>query len=218
MARPTTVSRGFPGALVTVTVSPIPTTNPSLASLVSITIWPVRCGQWPAWSVRSSTGPPGVVRPARVSGGRTATGAPGEESAAVTFASANGPAAAVTCGRRAVAASCAGVAREVSIVATTCAPRCAEKAWSNVAWESTTSVRPRTEDAVETTSTRAMTIVWTPRRRPIPPRTAPATAPGLIAAPRPCGRSGGDQSLGRSGPRAGGPPGGCSAPPVRGCG
>ena len=75
----------------------------------------------------SSTGPPGVVRPTRVSGGKF-TSEPGEESVAVTFVSGNGPAAAVTCERRAVAASCAGVAREPSTVATTCAPCCAEKA------------------------------------------------------------------------------------------
>ena len=36
VARPTTVRRGLPGALVTVTVSPIPAPNPSV--LVSITI------------------------------------------------------------------------------------------------------------------------------------------------------------------------------------
>ena len=42
VARPTTVSRGFPGALVTVTVSPIPTPNPSV--LFSITICPVCSG------------------------------------------------------------------------------------------------------------------------------------------------------------------------------
>ena len=97
VARPTTVNCGFPGALVTVTVSPIPTPKPSV--LASTTIWPVRCGQWPASSVMSSTGPPGVARPASVSGGRSATGAPGEESLAVTSASANGPAAATTCGQ-----------------------------------------------------------------------------------------------------------------------
>jgi signal transduction histidine kinase len=45
------------------------------------------------------------VRPASVSGGRATTGAPGETPVALTFASVNGPAAAVTCGRRAVSAS-----------------------------------------------------------------------------------------------------------------
>jgi len=88
----------------------------------------VRCGQWPFSSVTSSTGPPDVARPANVSGGRLCTGRPGDESVALTFASANGPDAALTCGRRAVAANAAGVAREASTVATTCAPCCAEKA------------------------------------------------------------------------------------------
>ena len=50
---------------------------------------------------------------------------------AVMVASGNGPAAAVTPGSRAVAASWAAVARAGSTVAVTCAPCCAAKAWSN---------------------------------------------------------------------------------------
>ena len=63
--------------------------------LACITTWPMRCGQWPAWRVTSSTGPPGVARPANVSGGRTPTCPSGVEPLAVTFASSKGPAAAV---------------------------------------------------------------------------------------------------------------------------
>src|ERR1700756_700501 len=109
------VSFGDPGTPVTVTwapsCSPGPRTSPS-------TTWSGCVGQWPDSSVRSSTGPPGEGRPTTVNwvwntppegpdwpdGGATGM-------VAVTVASGNGPAAAVTPGRCAVAASWAVVAR-----------------------------------------------------------------------------------------------------------
>ena len=97
-------------------------------------------------------------------------------------ASGNGPAAAVTCGSRLVAASSAGEAAAESTVAATCAPRCAANAWSNGALESTARARPSTEALVDTSSTTKITAACT-RRRVSPPRIARSTGPGLIAAP-----------------------------------
>ncbi len=98
-ARPTTVSvPGRPG-----TVSWVPSgSGGRLSSELDSTSWPGPWAQCPDWMTRSSTGPPGVARPARVSG-RVGPGRPA--SRAVTVAVANGPAAAVTSGSRLVAAS-----------------------------------------------------------------------------------------------------------------
>ena len=99
-----------------------------------------------------------------------------------TFASGNGPAAAVTWGSRPVAASSAGVARDELMVTVASAPRCAANARSNGAFESAARARPSTEAPVDTSSTTAITTACT-RRRVSPPRIARSTGPGLIAAP-----------------------------------
>ena len=212
MARPTTVNRGWPGALVTVIESPSEAKPPR--PLASTTICPGRCAQWPDWSATSSTGPPGDERPATDSGGSgTGAGYPLDSSVPEISATANGPAAAVTGARPRVAASADGVTREGSMLATMCAPRCEANARSNGAFESTTSASPSTAEAVDTNSTAAITTVCTRRRRPSPPRTAPATAPGLIIA-RPRLR---DRRPERLGHRRGEPSARRSARPDRGC-
>src|SRR5215472_2133804 len=79
-AYPTTVSLGFPGAEVTVTLAPSGAgiVGPLCGTLLDSTIWPGRCAQWPEVRVRSSTGPPGDARPTtvRVTGGRGGGGGP----------------------------------------------------------------------------------------------------------------------------------------------
>src|SRR5579859_474547 len=102
---PTTVSLGAPGTLVTVSWDPIFTGRPSW---LDRTIWPGPSAQWPAVSVRLSTGPPGEARPTRVSCWCTVSGSPflawpaetvtdGVTCAVtVTVVSGNGPAEAVT--------------------------------------------------------------------------------------------------------------------------
>ena len=98
---------------------------------------------------------------------------------AVTVVSGNGPAVAVTPGSRAVAASWAD---EALLVAVTCAPCCAATAWSNGALESTSRPSASVEAAVETSTTRPITIACT-RRPDSPPRAARTAGIALIAAP-----------------------------------
>ena len=113
VAVPTTVRRGEPGTLVTVICVPMPTRGawPSGAwPSVSSTACPGCVAQWPAISVRSSTGPPGDARPTTVIcwAGRETPNWPcagGTSIVAVTVVSGNGPAAAVTPASRVVAAS-----------------------------------------------------------------------------------------------------------------
>src|SRR5215468_4577162 len=127
LATPTTVSTGRPGALVTVIWVPMScAAGPTpLKSRVS-TISPGRCAHRPASSVSSSTGPPGDARPATVADGRVIP--PCALTRGVMVASANGPAAAVTCGSRRVAASWPAVTLAASMLAVTSAPRCAVNA------------------------------------------------------------------------------------------
>ncbi len=108
---------------------------------------------------------------------------------AVTVASGNGPAVAVTPGACAVLATWAAVAL---VVAVTSEPCWAANAWSNGALESTSNPRASVEAAVETSTTRPMTMACT-RRPDSPPRAArtagPAAARGqaglaFIAGPR----------------------------------
>jgi hypothetical protein len=89
----------------------------------------------------------------------------------VTLVSGNGPAVPVTPGSRVEAASWAA---EALTVAVTSAPRCAAKARSNGALEATSRPSASVEAAVETSTTRPITIVWT--RRPDSPRLAALTA------------------------------------------
>src|SRR5580693_3082477 len=111
---------------------------------------------------------------------------------AVTVVSANGPAAAVTPGSRVVAASQADDpddpddaddADEVLIAAVTSAPCWVAKAWSNGALEATSRPSASVEAAVETSTTRPITIVWT--RRPDSPLRAALTAGIAFIADRP---------------------------------
>ena len=85
----------------------------------------------------------------------------------------NGPEAAVTPGSLVVAASRAGEAWAFT-AAVTCAPCCLAKAWSKGALESTSRPRASVAAAVETSSTRPITLVWT--RRPVSPVRAALTA------------------------------------------
>src|SRR5215468_8023318 len=110
LATPTTVSTGCPGALVTVIWVPM-----SCAAVLGPpwksrerTISPGRCAHRPASSVRSSTGPPEEARPATVAG--CSVTPPSVLIRGVMVASANGPAAAVTCGSRRVDPSWPAVA------------------------------------------------------------------------------------------------------------
>ena len=99
---------------------------------------------------------------------------------AVTVVSGNGPAAAVTPGSWAVAASWAVLAWAVAVTSEPC---WAANAWSNGAFESTSRPSASVEAAVEISSTRPITMVCT-RRPDSPPRAArtagPAAAGGQI--------------------------------------
>src|SRR6516225_8991938 len=123
VAVPTTVRCGEPGALFTVTGVPMATVAPWPS--VSSTTCPGCVAQWPDFSVRSSTGPPGEARPATVSCCSMGRGGPdwpaggGTSMIVVTVAWGNGPAVAVTPGSRVVAASWPG---EAVLVAVTCEP------------------------------------------------------------------------------------------------
>jgi len=64
VAMPATVSVGKPGTPVTVTCDPASSGRPDW---LDNTICPGPWAQWPAVSVRSSTGPPGEARPTRMS-------------------------------------------------------------------------------------------------------------------------------------------------------
>ena len=97
--------------------------------------------------------------------------------------SGKGPAAAVTPGRCAVAASWAVLAWAVAVTSEPC---WAANAWSNGAFESTSRPRASVEAAVEISRTRPITMVCT--RRPDSPlraaRTAgPAAAGGQVHGP-----------------------------------
>ena len=70
----------------------------------------------------------------------------------------NGPEAAVTPGSLVVAASRAEETWALT-TAVTCAPRCVAKAWSKGALESTSRPRASVAAAVETSSTRPITLV-----------------------------------------------------------
>ena len=90
LAKPTTVRVGLPGALVTCTV--FPSTMPPLPVVAgSSTTWPGPSTQCPAFSTRSSTGPPGAGPPGQLS---CPQGWPWKLTWTVVFA--NGPAKAVT--------------------------------------------------------------------------------------------------------------------------
>ncbi len=79
-------------------------------------------------------------------------------TSALTVVSANGPDAAVTPGSRVVAASRADEAWPALTAAVTCAPCWAANAWSNGAFESTSRPSASVEAAVETSTTRPITI------------------------------------------------------------
>src|SRR5207244_12081851 len=114
---------------------------------------------------------PAEARPAIVSvngSGSPPLGPPDTDASTAT--SANGPAAAVTCGSLAVAASSAAVVLAGSTVTDRCAPRCAANALSNGPSESTISAAASTQAAVVISNTTAITIVCTLRR------TSPPTA------------------------------------------
>ena len=209
LATPTTVSTGCPGTLVTVIWLPMScVTGPPLLKSRESTISPGRCAQRPASSVRSSTGPPGDARPATVAGGRVIP--PCALIRGVMVASANGPAAAVTCGSRRVAASWPASALAASTLAVASAPRCAAKACWNGPFESSRSPSPSVAEAVDTSSTVKITTVCT-LRRVTPPDTARSTGAALIAAlPRPRRWRSGRRRTRSSGWR--------TARPGRGCG
>ena len=178
LAKPTIVRWGDPGTPVTVSWVPMLSPGP----LMSLrTIWFGCVGQWPDSSVRSSTGPPGDARPTRVSCCWKTPGGPWpgggvNGTVAVMVVSGKGPAAAVTPGRCAVAASWAA---EAWAVAVTSEPCWAANAWSNGAFESTSRPRASVEAAVEISRTRPITTVCT--RRPDSPLRAARTA-GLAVA------------------------------------
>ena len=177
MATPTTVSRGEPGTPCTVTCEPTEACGPF--PLPDQTTSPACRAQRPAVSVRASTGPPGDARPTRFSWVENTPWPPGPADGAVKLISAptvtcgNGPEAAVTPGSLAMAASRAAETRAFT-AAVTCAPRCVAKAWSKGALESTSRPRASVAAAVETSSTRPITLVWT--RRPVSPARAALTA------------------------------------------
>ena len=107
VATPTTVSFGLPGTPASVITTPRPTLapDPVSARLRETTTCPVAVAQCPDDSTTSSTGPPAEDRPASVNAWNTTPGVSGTAADALTVASANGPAAAVTPASRAVAAS-----------------------------------------------------------------------------------------------------------------
>src|SRR6516162_5886243 len=197
----TTVSLGFPGAEVTVTLAPSggDIVGPLCGTLLDSTIWPGRRAQWPEVTVRSSTGPPGEPRPITVTvavggggggpallapggGGGPALPAPGGAGWVIcSVTSGNGPAAPVTPGCLDVAASCAAVARAELTVAATWAPCCAANARSNGPLEFASRARPSVA-AAESSSTRKITTVWV-RCRAAPPEAALVTALGRMGAP-----------------------------------
>ena len=73
------------------------------------------------------------------------------------MAAANGPAAAVTPPRRPVAASAAELARAVFAVTVTSAPRWTPNAWTKGVLLAASSAKPSVAEAVETSSTKAIT-------------------------------------------------------------
>ena len=175
---PTIVSFGLPGALVSVITWPWlrPCPAPVPARLPEITICPVAAGQCPDDSAMSSTGPPGDERPASVSAGNcTGPWTAGTVAVTVTVASANGPAAAVTPASRPVAASSAAGAFRAFTVTVASAPCCAANAWSNGAFEATSSPAASVEAAAEASRTSPMTSACS-RRPASPPRRAVRTA------------------------------------------
>src|SRR5260370_30621957 len=177
VATPTTVSFGEPGTPVTVICDPTPRFRPDW---LDNTICPGPVAQWPAFSVRSSSGPPGEERPTRVSRWWRVIGVPvawppdetwmdgGTCVVTETGGSGDGPADAVAPGSRVVAASWAGEAPVVVVV--TSAPCCAANAWSKGALESASRPSASVEAAVEPNTTRPITMACT--RRPDSPRRA----------------------------------------------
>ena len=163
LAKPTMVRAGRPRRPGMVTV--LPSRGPPCpgAARPSRTSWPRPSGQWPALSTTSSTGPPGAARPASVS---WPNGWP--PSCAGTVAVPNGPAAAVTPCRVAVAASSAGLACAVLNVTATCAPRWALNACWKGALLAASSAKPRVAEAVEISRTVPITVACSLCRR-IPP-------------------------------------------------
>jgi hypothetical protein len=125
LAKPTMVRCGDPGTPVTVIWAPICSPGPRASFS---TTWSCCVGQWPEVNVRSSTGPPGDGRPTTVSwvwktpppGGPDWPGGGVTGMSAVTVASGNGPAAAVTPGRWAVAASWSVLAWAVVVTSEPC--------------------------------------------------------------------------------------------------
>ena len=177
VAKPTMVRCGDPGRPVTVIWVPMFSPGPRVSLR---TIWSGWVGQRPDSSVRSSTGPPGDGRPTRASCCWKTPGGPWpgggvNGTSAVMVVSGKGPAAAVTPGRCAVAASWAVLAWAVAVTSEPC---WAANAWSNGAFESTSRPRASVEAAVEISSTRPITTVCT--RRPDSPLRAARTA-GLAA-------------------------------------
>ena len=169
LPKPTTVSAGVPGTPVTVRVLPSP--GPPPPGLPSSTTWPGPSGQCPAFSTRSSTGPPVEPRPASVS---CPNGWP--PNCVWTVDSANGPAAAVTPPRWRVAASSAALARAVFTVTVTCAPCCAPNACWNGPLLAASRARPSVAEAVETSTTRPIATACTLCRStpPAAVRTGPS--------------------------------------------
>jgi hypothetical protein len=125
-AIPTTVSTGEPLTPVSVSVTPGVITRDSRPCWAQ-TIWLSAAGQCPDSSVRSSTGPPGELRPVSVSGSPALPGTPGMFTSAVTEVCGNGPADAVTPDSRVVAASSAADT-DGATSAVTSAPRCTTNA------------------------------------------------------------------------------------------
>src|SRR5215469_11682330 len=208
LATPTTVSFGCPGALVTMIWLPMScAVRPGLGKLRESTISPGRRAHRPASRVRSSTGPPGEARPATVTGGSVMP--PWVLIRGVMVASANGPAAAMTCGSPRVAASWPVVALDESMLAATSAPRCAANECWNGLLEEMRSPSPSVAEAVDTSRTVKITTVCT-LRRVTPPDTARTTGLTLIAVlPRSRRWRSGRQRPGSCGWRTGRPGLGC---------
>ncbi len=192
LAKPTTVSVRAPAAplapvpaavpvtlldVVPVTVSLLPSCRPPSPfpgpAPRSSTTWPGPSGQCPAFSTRSSTGPPAEDRPARVSG---PYGWPSDCTA--TVAAANGPAVAVTPPSVLVAASWAGLARSGFTVSVTSAPCWLANACWNGELLAASRLRPSVAEAVEISTTMPIAIawIWCRRRPPVAVRTGPEPA------------------------------------------
>src|SRR4029078_4059292 len=101
----------------------------------------------------SSTGPPGLLRPTMVIGCSGLAGGTNWLPAPVygfAVVATNGPASAVTPGTCAVAASCDEDTFDPSKCAVSSAPCCGPNAWSNGAFDATSSPAARIEAATAT--------------------------------------------------------------------